>query len=203
MADTLSSQELDEIAGVLNESASETMAICLERDFKELYLPVFSGEVVNDRAVNAWIYLAGGPLKRVRVVDDATGAELFQVPSWFSTDHMSIVPPKDTKVPSFGEVVAQAMMCVHHSPMKATEAFQEATLKHVVANINKASENKVHGEWESIFARYGITAETILNNFKTRIAEKNGTTAQVATAADASKISSSETLLEDGFVAEE
>ena len=51
MADTLSSQELDEIAGVLNESASETMAICLERDFKELYLPVFSGEVVNGEMV--------------------------------------------------------------------------------------------------------------------------------------------------------
>jgi hypothetical protein len=68
---------------------------------------------------------------------------------------------------------------------------------------HKASENKVHGEWESIFARYGITTETILNNFKARIAEKNGTTAQAATAVDAAKISSSETLLEDGFVAEE
>lgn len=205
--DTLSAQELNEISKTLEQTSQETMAVCPEGIFKEIYLPVFSGKVVNDRAVNAWIYLAGGPLKRVKVVDDSETKVLFEVPCWFSTDHMSITAPKDSRVPSFGEVVAQALMCIHHSPAKATMAFQESAIKYLKQNINVNSSNVVHDEWSAIFLRYGITQEDIINNFKARLQEQQGgdqiTPSLVAAASSVIGVTASMTLLEDGFVAEE
>lgn len=202
--DTLSTEELNDIAASLAQTAQETMAVCPEGVFKEIYLPVFSGQVINERAVNAWIYMAGGPLKRVKVVNDAENEVLFEVPSWFSTDHMSITAPKDTSVPSFGETVAQALMCIHHSPHKATEAFQEATLSYLRKNIDAKSVNPVFDEWAAIFERYGISQESIIDNFKARLeAQKNKGLPALAAPPAMQGVSNSETLLEDGFVAEE
>jgi hypothetical protein len=205
--DTLSTQELNEIAKTLEQTSQETMAVCPEGIFKEIYLPVFSGRLVNDRVVNAWIYLAGGPLKRVKVVDDSETKVLFEVPCWFSTDHMSVTAPKDSRVPSFGEVVAQALMCIHHSPSKAIKAFQESAISYLKQNININSSNVVHDEWSSIFLRYGITQEDIINNFKARIQEQQGDNeikpSPSGVALNVIGVTTSLTLLEDGFVAEE
>lgn len=197
--DTLNSKELDEIQNALAETARETMAVCPEKEFKELYLPVFSGKQVNDRAVHAWIYLAGGPLKRVKVINDAQTEVLFEVPSWFSTNHMSITAPKDGNVPSFGEVVAQALLCMHNNPRKANKAFEDSTISYLKANINARSQNAVQGEWEAIFARYGITQAEILDNFRARF----GIQAPVQEVKDVGSLNQGDSMLEDGFVVEE
>lgn len=199
MADSLSSKELDDIATALGEAEQESMSVCPEDVFKELYLPVFSGQVINDRAVNAWIYMAGGVSKRVKVID-GNGNVLFVVPAWYSTHHMRIDAPKDTSIPSFSEIVAQAMMCVNHSPMRAVAAFQEATLTHLTKNIDKTSDNALHGEWEKIFARYGITPQVIMQNFKARIESQKEDATNVTTAANTAV---QDETLGDDFIAEE
>lgn len=168
MSDSLSSSDLADIEKALKESEQESMSVCPEDIFKEIYLPVFSGAIKNDRAVDAWIYMAGGPFKRVRIIDGA-GNLLFEVPAWYSTNHMKVEASSNTAVPSFSEVVAQAMMCVNHSPLKATAAFLDATIAHLKNNITKTQDNKLHDEWEKIFARYDITAASIMNNFVQRI----------------------------------
>lgn len=197
--DTLNSKELDEIQKALIETAQETMAVCPEKEFKELYLPVFSGKVVNDRAVHAWIYLAGGPLKRVKVVNDAQTEVLFEVPSWFSTNHMSITAPKDGNIPSFGEVVSQALLCMHNNPRKANKAFEDSTISYLKANISAQSQNAVQGEWEAIFTRYGINQSDILDNFRARF----GIEKPAEAPKDTGSLSQGASMLEDGFIVEE
>ncbi len=197
--DTLTGAELDDITNALAEAETETMAVVPESVFKEIYLPVFSGQVINNRVIQVWLHMVGGPLRRVRVVNDATGEVLFVVPSWYTTKHMQIGAPKDTSLPSFAETVAQAMMCITNNPGKATRMFEELTRKHLKESIDRGDSAQHNNEWAEIFARYGITFDNILANLKTH-AGKGGEIAAPAaeTAADESTGS-----ISDGYAIEE
>lgn len=143
-------------------------ALCVENDqvlgkipesvFQGYFLPYFSGELsmADTTVVGQWVGIAGTPAAEVRIIDDATGAELYRVPPLLFTQFLDVqtrprgMPMKD--------VFEHAAMHRQNIPIQG-ERYLEAAYNDKAAVLLRASEmpDEYRVRWETIMRRYGKT----------------------------------------------
>lgn len=130
--------------------ALESRPTIPESVFKQYFLPVLT-DTTGTVNLNYWLdYGVKNPNVEAVVVDDVTGAELFVVPSIFSST--GLFDMKTTKHVSFFDIVNEGKMILqnHYS------VGQDFLVRHIHNGIIADDPNSNYAKWLAIYKRYSI-----------------------------------------------
>jgi len=144
-----------------NQAADDILKIALdsrpkilESVFKQYFLPVLT-DTTGTVNLNYWLeYGVKNPNIEAVIVDDATGAELFVVPSIFSDT--GLFDMKTTKHISFLDIVNEGKMILqsHYT------VGQDFLVRHIHNGIVATDPNSNYSKWLAIYKRYRIAGMT-------------------------------------------
>jgi len=153
-------QTLDQVAAqseideVMDEIQAEPDVKVPEHVFREIFLPVFSGQLKEDKDFIAhWIGLVGSPVSSADVVDPQ-GNVLFKVPPIYETDRLST----ERQGPRYESFLMEYSEQSKLHPALGQKIFVESSAEKLETAFADKTPN-VQG-WRTVFQYYGMIPTT-------------------------------------------
>ena len=143
-----------EIDEVMSEIQAEENVKVPEHVFREIFLPVFSGQLKEDKDFIAhWIGLVGSPVSAADVVDPQ-GNVLFEVPPIYETNRLST----DRHGPRYESFLIEYSEQSKLHPALGQKIFVESSAEKLETAFADKTPN-VEG-WRKVFKYYGMIPDT-------------------------------------------
>lgn len=152
----ITDEQLDVLYNHVLEARKSINPTMTEDTFVNYFLPVLAGKVDDPERMRQYIMGSGtfSPNVGVNVVNNK-GKFLFEVPPYFTTDHIKPLPD-DVNAITFTEIVNNVSMLHHRSPVQAQALLQSATLQRLaIAHVRTFQKTEDEQAWLEIFKRYG------------------------------------------------
>lgn len=162
----LSNDQIDDMHYLLSTAAVEDISTMRESIFRDVFLPVLACKVENEELLQEYIQGSGGFNRRVRIIDDNTGEELFTVPPLLSTADIALTP-KDEKAPTFKQIADLAQAQSYISPVRAVENFRKNMTQRLLDGRVHRNDSIFTKEWQEIFMRYDYEVTEVRNDNQT------------------------------------
>lgn len=151
---TFSDQQLETIFDTVVTGPKAHNPTMSENTFKNYFLPVLAGTVVDPERLRLYIQGGGGPNVGVNIIDEQ-GVFLFEVPPFISTEHIKALP-EDRNAKTFTDIVDHVELMRHRSAIQAQALFRNAIHDRVIkAHIKGYRPTANELRWIEIFKKYG------------------------------------------------
>jgi hypothetical protein len=146
--------EITEMMKQINDVAKDDNYKMQEELFRDVFLPLFAGEVPPDPRITMGFYIntIGNPYRKVDVLDQA-GAKLFVVPAIVNRD--TVQTGFSGGRTSFTEIMANHSLIGFNSQQQAGAYLMNEVARKKLLLFNTASGREEAAIWNDIFVRYG------------------------------------------------
>lgn len=155
--------DISRIAADLENPAENKLNAIPESHFKEIFLPMFMGQVPQDqRGINysTWVHLVGGCYNEMAIVNDKNHNEvLFTVPPLFVYSDFDYLrkqrdDPEAEKLPSISAMAHHAELLGFSRPAEAQAFVMNVMMRYRNSRINLQDMVNYLSRWAEIAKRY-------------------------------------------------